>query len=63
VNVIGEIGLMFIGYNLTRCVSIFGTAELIKALRGCCLPDFTRITVIISSLYNEFLLPEIKIAV
>jgi len=52
------------GYGdcLTRCVSIVGVTQLIKALMECCLPDFTRITGIISILYNEFLLPEIKIA-
>jgi hypothetical protein len=36
-NVLGEVGLMFIGYNLSRCVSILGVKELIKALRECCL--------------------------
>jgi transposase len=62
VNVIGEIGLMFIGYNLTRCVSIFGTAELIKALKKCCLFIFTRIKWLILSQYNEFVFSGIKIA-
>lgn len=32
-KVLGEVGLMFIGYNLSRCVSILGAAKLIKALR------------------------------
>lgn len=36
-NVLGEVGLMFIGYNLGRCVSILGVEKLIKALKGCCL--------------------------
>ena len=35
-QVLGEVGLMFIGYNLSRCASILGTKELIKALRECC---------------------------
>jgi transposase len=36
-QVLGEVGLMFIGYNLSRCVSILGAKELIKALKKCCL--------------------------
>lgn len=36
-KVMGEIGLMFIGYDLIRCISIVGTTEFIKALRKCCL--------------------------
>ncbi len=36
-KVLGEIGLGFIGYNLTRCVSILGIVKLIKALNKCCL--------------------------
>jgi Transposase and inactivated derivatives len=39
-NVLGEVGLMFIGYNLSRCVSILGIKKLIKALRECCLLIF-----------------------
>jgi hypothetical protein len=46
-KVLGEVGILFIGYNLTRCVSIIGTAELIKALRKCCLFIFTRIKRVI----------------
>jgi transposase len=36
-KVLGEVGLEFIGYNLSRCVSILTTGELIKALKKCCL--------------------------
>jgi hypothetical protein len=36
-KVLGEVGLMFIGYNLSRCVSILGAAKLIKALMDSCL--------------------------
>ncbi|NMC59319.1 MAG: hypothetical protein GYA51_08060, partial [Candidatus Methanofastidiosa archaeon] len=36
-KVLGEVGLMFIGYNLTRCISILGAGELIRMLRGHCL--------------------------
>lgn len=32
-NVLGEVGLMFIGYNLSRCVTILGAKNLIKLLR------------------------------
>ena len=32
-NVLGEVGLEFIGYNLVRCISVIGMAELIKALK------------------------------
>lgn len=36
-KVLGEAGLMFIGYNLTRCISILGIFKLIKLLREGCL--------------------------
>jgi transposase len=32
-NVLGEVGLMFIGYNLGRCISIFGMEKFIKYLK------------------------------
>ena len=32
-KVLGEAGLMFIGYNLGRCIKILGVEKLIKALR------------------------------
>lgn len=34
-KVLGEVGLEFIGYNLSRCASIMGIPELIKALQKC----------------------------
>ena len=34
-KVLGEVGLVFIGYNLTRCTSILGFVELCKALKKC----------------------------
>jgi hypothetical protein len=34
-KVLGEVGLEFLGYNLTRCVSILGFIELCKALKKC----------------------------
>ena len=61
-KVLGEVGILFIGYNLTRCVSIFGMAELIKALRKCCLFIFTRIKWLILSPYNKFVFSGIKIS-
>jgi len=39
-NVLGEVGLMFIGYNLKRCITIPGVAELIILLKNRCLRDF-----------------------
>jgi hypothetical protein len=31
--VLGEVGLMFIGYNLGRCIHIMGFQEFIKRLK------------------------------
>jgi hypothetical protein len=39
-KVMGEVGLMFIGYNLGRCASIKGIPELIKILRDSILLNF-----------------------
>jgi hypothetical protein len=36
-KVLGEVGLMFIGYNLGRCVNILGITEFFKALRNSVL--------------------------
>lgn len=36
-KVLGEVGLEFIGYNLTRCANLMGMEKLIKALIKCCL--------------------------
>jgi len=33
-------GLMFIGYNLSRYISVIGMEEFIKALKECCLTVF-----------------------
>lgn len=32
-KVLGEVGLMFIGYNLSRCISILGAEKLIETLK------------------------------
>jgi len=39
-NVLGEVGLMFIGYNITRCITILGAQKLIKQLLDSCLHIF-----------------------
>ena len=62
-KVLGEVGLMFIGYNLTRCVSILGVVKLIKLLRECCLLIFEGIKRPILSLLSEFKISELKFAV
>jgi transposase len=61
-KVLGEVGLMFIGYNLTRCVSVFGIENLIKLLRECCLLIFNGIKRPIFGLFNEFKFSVLKIA-
>ena len=53
-KVLGEVGLMFIGYNLSRCVSIFGVAKLIKALKDCCLYNLLHSKRLILSPYFDF---------
>jgi transposase len=62
-NVLGEVGLMFIGYNLTRCISIFGVEKLIKALKECCLHCFELLKWLILSLFKEQKVYAIKIKV
>jgi hypothetical protein len=37
-KVLGEVGLAFIGYNLSRCISILGAKKLIELLRGYITP-------------------------
>jgi len=39
-KVLGEVGLEFIGYNLTRCISILGSDQLCKTLRKSCFNHF-----------------------
>lgn len=51
-KVLGEVGLMFIGYNLTRCISILGAINLIKALKECCLYLFTAKNRLILSIFK-----------
>jgi transposase len=53
-KVLGEVGLMFIGYNLSRCVSILGMANLIKALGDSILYNLLRQKRLILSPYYDF---------
>jgi len=59
-KVLGEVGLMFIGYNLTRCVSILGFDNLIKLLKEYNLLIFESIKRLILSPFNEFKISELK---
>jgi hypothetical protein len=52
-KVLGEVGLLFIGYNLTRCVSILGVQKLIQALKECFLHVFRSQKRIILGLFKE----------
>jgi hypothetical protein len=60
-KVLGEVGLMFIGYNLTRCASIFGTGKLINLLKEWCFCFFYLEKHLFLSLFNELLFYKMKI--
>ena len=62
-NVLGEVGLMFIGYNLSRCVSILGSEYLIKALKKCRLHYFKLLEGFILSLFKEQKVYALKISI
>src|SRR4030043_1547060 len=62
-KVLGEVGLLFIGYNLTRCISILGVPQLIKALKKCCLLVLKAKKRLVLNLFNEFFSPRKKIVV
>ncbi|HUX57820.1 MAG TPA: hypothetical protein VMV77_12655 [Bacteroidales bacterium] len=53
-NVLGEVGLMFIGYNLTRCISILDAEKLILVLKKYCLSDFFILIRPVLSLFDHF---------
>lgn len=53
-NVLGEVGLMFIGYNLTRCISILGAESLIMVLKKYCLSGFIILIRPVLSLFVHF---------
>jgi transposase len=52
-NVLGEVGLMFIGYNLTRCITILGAQKLIKQLLESYLHIFDAYFRLISSCFKQ----------
>src|SRR4030043_1166539 len=62
-KVLGEVGLLFIAYNLTRCISILGVPQLIKALRECRLLVLKAKKRLVLCLFNEFFSPAKKIVV
>jgi transposase len=59
-KVLGEVGLMFIGYDLKRCISILGADELIKALKKSCIPICLAIKRLILSYFKMFLIFKFK---
>jgi transposase len=61
-NVLGEVGLMFIGYNLSRCVSILGIEILIKYLKDRCLRYKNHLNGVILSILSPQKNYSIKIA-
>jgi hypothetical protein len=56
-KVLGEVGLMFTCYNLSRCISILGIKEFIKALRERCCRSENDINRTILRLFYEFFFP------
>ena len=61
-KVMGEVGLMFIGYDLKRCITILGARELIKVLKECCLPLFLLIKRLILSQFKTIINFKFEIA-
>jgi len=61
-KVLGEVGLAFIGYNLTRCISILGVEKLIRKLSESCLPLFLSVNRSILRLFEELILATNKFA-
>jgi hypothetical protein len=60
-KVLGEVGLKFIGYNLTRCVSILGFVELCKALKKCAFVIKSIFLAPFLSLLEQLFLEDLKI--
>ena len=52
-KVLGEVGLEFIGYNLSRCASIMGIEKLIKALKECLFVLFRIAFYLFLSLFDQ----------
>ena len=59
-KVLGEVGLLFIGYNLSRCVTILGAEKLIKLLRNSTLHIFKPNNQCILSPYRELMFSGLK---
>jgi transposase len=59
-KVLGEVGLMFIGYNLSRCISILGVDKLIKLLTDNCLHILKHEKRLILSLYKDLIFSALK---
>lgn len=62
-HVLGEVSLMFTGYNLSRCASILGIKEFIKALRKCCLRVLRLKYRLILSYFKEYFYHSQKFAI
>jgi hypothetical protein len=62
-NVLGEVGLMFIGYNLTRCATILGVTKLIQTLRERCFYIIKLKNRLFLSLFKEKQLYYAKMAI
>jgi transposase len=62
-NVLGEVGLMFIGYNLSRSISILGAQKLIKMLREQCFYIYNELIKGIISLFKQRKIYELGITV
>lgn len=59
-KVLGEVGLEFIAYNLSRCVSIMGANKLIKALQESCYSLFVPVIWSLFSLFDQLKLNQVK---
>jgi len=57
-KVMGEVGLMFIGYNLTRCITILGAQRLIKQLLYSCLHILNSCLRLILINFRHLIYPE-----
>lgn len=53
-KVMGEVGLMFTGYNLCRCISVLGAEKLIRLLREYCLPVISGLRRLLSLVLKDY---------
>lgn len=61
-KVLGEVGLMFIGYNLSRCINILGIKKLIMMLTDRYLRILSHKNRLILSPYKDFIFFKLKYA-